>query len=64
MIDPDRYERIGTALQALVADLAGQRRRNLALRRENERLKAHLEAVKRELAANHIRRSRDRVTTD
>ena len=52
MGDTTRYERIGSALHALAADLAAERRRASALRRENEKLSAQLEALKEELATS------------
>jgi hypothetical protein len=55
MGDTTRYERIGSALHALAADLAAERRRASALRRENEKLSAQLEALKEELATSVAR---------
>jgi cell shape-determining protein MreC len=51
MFDGARYERIASALRALAADLAAERRRSSALRRENEQLKTQLEAAKEQLAS-------------
>lgn len=47
MYDPRSTERIGSALQALAADLVTERRRVLRLRRENRELRAKLAALQR-----------------
>ena len=46
MDDPRSIERIGSALQALAADLVTERRRVLLLRRENRALRAELAALR------------------
>jgi hypothetical protein len=63
MVDAARYARIGSALRALAADLASERRQNLALRRENEQLKTQLEASKQQLASCAAHRPRSCDTT-
>ncbi|HUO70047.1 MAG TPA: hypothetical protein VMU39_04660 [Solirubrobacteraceae bacterium] len=45
-----RQERIGSALHALASDLVTERRRVVALERENRRLRTELEALKARLA--------------
>ncbi len=50
MVDRIRQDRIGTALHALAADLVTERRRVLALERENKQLREELEALQSQVA--------------
>ncbi len=52
MRDRSRQDRIGSALHALAADLVTERRRVLALERENKQLKAQLQALQRHIAGS------------
>src|ERR1700760_655380 len=60
MLDASRYDRIGSARQALAADLAAERRQSAVLRRENKHLKAQLEAANRHLTTCRAHRTRSR----
>ena len=49
MIDPVRRERLGSALHAMAAELVTERRRIAELERENDRLRARVETLERQL---------------
>jgi hypothetical protein len=50
MADRSKHDRIGSALHALAADLVTERRRVLALERENKQLKAQLDVLRCHIA--------------
>lgn len=53
MVNNVAHERVGSALRRMAEDLVAERRRVVALQRENRELRMQVEALKRDLEERH-----------